>query len=62
MAEMGEPTLSSCPFVLRKAGLPCCLHALFTWTAAPDEFSLTIQRLAPQLPYQDAGLLLVQAK
>ena len=31
---------------------PRCLHALFSWTAVPDEFSLTIQRLATQMPYQ----------
>lgn len=41
---------------------PRCLHALFSWTAAPGEFSLTIHRSASQLPYQVAALLLVHEK
>lgn len=41
---------------------PRCLHAPFSWTAAPGEFSLTIQGSASQMPYQVTALLLVQEK
>ena len=61
-APLREPTLSPCPFVLRMAAQPRCLHALFSWTAVPDEFSLTIQRPASQMPYQAPALFLVQAE